>query len=156
MLKVYRLLSDIIFHQWYVFVFCYIYFLFPFQMVLIISLSHNVILCNSLCIQISPFKSYIADGPNEVNISPSTQSYTLKETENLNQIQCTANCIPVCTMTWSGPNLPAGTTSVLNLQNINRIQTGDYQCTASNDVSNKTSVVVNVVVQCKYYIGTII
>ena len=53
-------------------------------------------------------------------------------------------------MTWSGLNIPVGTTSVLNLQDINRNQTGDYQCTASNDVSSKTSVVVNVVVQCKY------
>ena len=85
-----------------------------------------------------------------VIIRPSTQSYTLKETGNLNQIQCTADCIPVCTMTWSGPNLPAGTTFVLSLQNINRNQAGSYQCTAINDVSSKTSVVVNVVVQCKY------
>ena len=91
-----------------------------------------------------------------VIIRPSTQSYTLKETEHLNQIQCTADCIPDCTMTWSGPNLPAGTTSVLNLQNITRNQTGNYQCTASNDVSSNTSVVVNVVVKCKYYIGNII
>ena len=74
----------------------------------------------------------------------------------MNQIQCIADCIPVCTMTWSGPNLPSDTTSVLNLQNINRNQTGNYQCTASNDVSNKTSVVVNVVDQCKYQICTII
>ena len=87
-----------------------------------------------------------------VSITPSPQSYTLKETENLNQIQCTADCIPVCTMTWSGPSLPAGTRSVLSLQNINRNQAGDYQCTASNDISSKTSVVVNVVVKCKYYI----
>jgi hypothetical protein len=91
-----------------------------------------------------------------VIIMPSTQSYTLNETENLNHIQCTADCKPVCTLTWSGPNLPAGTTSVLDLQNINRNQTGNYQCTASNDVSSKTSVVVNVVVKCKYYISTII
>ena len=94
--------------------------------------------------------AYCSDGPNMVSITPLTQSYTLKETENLNQIQCTADCIPVCTMTWSGPNVPADTTSVLNLQNINRNQTGNYQCTASNDISNKTSVVVNVVVKCKY------
>ena len=94
--------------------------------------------------------TYFSDGPNQVNITPSTQSYTLKETESLNQIHCTADCIPLCTMTWSGPNLPAGTTSVLNLQNINRNQTGNYQCTASNEVSSKTSVVVNVVVQCEY------
>jgi hypothetical protein len=60
-----------------------------------------------------------SDGPNQVIITPLTQSYTLKETESLNQIQCTADCIPVCTMIWSGPNFPAGTTSVLNLQNIN-------------------------------------
>ena len=53
-------------------------------------------------------------------------------------------------MTWSGPNLPADTKSVLNLQKINRNQAGNYQCTASNDVSSKTSVVVNVVLQCKY------
>jgi len=85
-----------------------------------------------------------------VFITPSAQSYTLKETEHLNQIQCTADCIPVCTMTWRGPNLPAGTTSVLNLQNINRNQAGNYQCTASNDVGSMTSVVLNVVVQCKY------
>ena len=55
-------------------------------------------------------------------------------------------------MTWSGPSLPAGTRSVLSVQNINRNQAGGYQCTASNDVSSKTSVVVNVVVKCKYYI----
>ena len=85
-----------------------------------------------------------------VIITPSIQSYTLNETANLNQIQCTADCIPVCTVTWSGPNLPVGTTSVLNLQNINRNQAGNYQCTASNDVSSNTYVVVNVVVQCKY------
>ena len=87
-----------------------------------------------------------------VSITPSPQSYTLKETENLNQIQCTADCIPVCTITWSGPSFPAGTRSVLSLQNIHRNQAGDYHCTASNDISSKTSVVVNVVVKCKYYI----
>jgi hypothetical protein len=91
-----------------------------------------------------------------VIIKPSTQSYILNETENLNTIQCTADCIPVCTVTWRGLNLPAGNTSVLNLQNINRNQAGNYQCTASNDVSSKTSVVVNVDVKCKYYISTII
>ena len=54
-------------------------------------------------------------------------------------------------MTWSEPNLPVGTTSVLNLQNINRNQAGNYQCTASNDVISETSVVVNAVVKCKYW-----
>jgi hypothetical protein len=35
---------------------------------------------------------------------------------------------------------------------VHRNKAGNYQCTVSNDVSSKTSVVVNVVVQCKYYI----
>jgi hypothetical protein len=77
-----------------------------------------------------------------VSITPLTQSYTLKEIENLNQIQCTADCMPACTITWRGPNFPAGTTSVLNLQNINRNQAGNYQCTVNNDVSSKISVAV--------------
>jgi hypothetical protein len=94
---------------------------------------------------------YFSDGPTMVSITPSTKPYTLKETENLNQIQCTADCIPVCTMTWSGPSLPAGTRYVLSLQNINRNQAGDYQCTDSNDISSKTYAVVNVAVKCKYY-----
>ena len=94
--------------------------------------------------------AHFSDGPNQVIITPSMQFYTLKETENLNEIQCTADCIPVCTMTWRGPNHPANTTSVLSIQNINRTQAGNYQCTASNDVSNKTSIVVNVDVKCKY------
>ena len=94
---------------------------------------------------------YFSDGPNQVIITPSTQSYTLTETEHLNQIQCTADCIPVCTMTWSGPNLPAGTTSVLKLQNINRNQAGNYQCTASNDIGSLMSVIVTIIVNCKCY-----
>jgi hypothetical protein len=57
-------------------------------------------------------------------------------------------------MAWNGPNLPAGTTSVLSLQNINKNRAGGYQCTASNDVSSKTYVVANAVVQCKYVLDT--
>jgi hypothetical protein len=118
------------------------------------TVEYSIITSVFRCLYSSPI--YFSDDPNEVIITPSTQAYTLKETESLNQIQCTAVCIDVCAVTWSGPNLPAGTTSVLSLQNINRNQTGNYQCTASNDFNSKTSVVVNVVVQCKFYIGTII
>ena len=86
-----------------------------------------------------------------VNITPKTQSYTLNETVSLNNIQCTADCIPVCTMTWSRSNIPTGTTSLLNLQNINRNQAGNYQCTASNYFGSKISVNVTIIVNCEYY-----
>ena len=54
-------------------------------------------------------------------------------------------------MAWSGPILPAGTTSVLSLQNINRNQAGNYQCTASNDIGSMMHVTVTIIVNCKYY-----
>jgi hypothetical protein len=77
------------------------------------------------------------DGPRQVVIYPATSDYTRNETlDILGPINCTANCKPACTSTWKGPNLPPGTKSVLSLANINRNQAGNYQCTASNDVSS--------------------
>ena len=84
-------------------------------------------------------------------IYPATTNYTRNETlDRVGPINCTADGKPLCTNTWNGPNLPAGTTSVLSLENINRNQAGNYQCTASNDVSSLISATVFVVVNCKY------
>ena len=81
-----------------------------------------------------------------------TSYYTRNETlDGVGPINCTADCKPACTSTWNGPNLTPGTTSVLNLENITRNQSGDYHCTASNDVSSLISATVYVVVNCKYY-----
>ncbi|XP_052063079.1 carcinoembryonic antigen-related cell adhesion molecule 1-like [Mytilus californianus] len=86
-------------------------------------------------------------GPNQVNISPSTQTYTVSEaTGRVGPITCSADCKPYCTMTWSGPNLPAGTTSVLNLSNIDRNQAGNYQCIGANIVGSLTSVTILIIV----------
>lgn len=77
--------------------------------------------------------------------------YTVTETtDNVGPITCTAVCIPDCTMTWDGPNLLGGTTSVLDLQNINKNQAGDYQCTAINSIGSRTSDIVTVIVNCMY------
>ena len=92
------------------------------------------------------------DGPRQVVIYPTTSKYTRDETlDRVGPINCTANCKPACTSTWNGPNLPPDTTSVLSLANINRNQAGNYQCTASNDVSSLISATVVVVVNCKSY-----
>jgi hypothetical protein len=88
----------------------------------------------------------ISDGPIQIEISPQYNTYTV----TVNQITCTADCNPNCTTSWTGPNLPAGSTSILNLQNIDRNQAGVYNCTAVNEISSLTLIKVNVIVNCKY------
>ena len=93
------------------------------------------------------------DGPRQVVIHPTTSNYTRNETlDRVGPINCTANCQPSCTSTWNGRNLPPDTTSVLSLANINRNQAGNYQCTASNNISSFISATIYVVVNCKYYV----
>ena len=94
--------------------------------------------------------SIISDGPIQIEILPPDNTYTVTETGSINQIACTAGCIPSCTTTWTGPNLPAGSTSILNLNNIDRSQAGAYNCTAVNEISSLTFIKVNVIVNCKY------
>ena len=92
----------------------------------------------------------LSDGPIQIEISPPDNTYTVTETGSVNQITCTADCNPNCTTTWTGPNLPAGSTSILNLNNIDRSHAGVYNCTAVNDISSLTLNKVNVIVNCKY------
>jgi hypothetical protein len=95
-------------------------------------------------------KYILTDGPIQIEISPPDNTYTVTETGSVNQITCTADCNPSCTTTWTGPNLPAGSTSILNLNNIDRSQAGTYNCTAVNEISSLTLIKVNVIVNCKY------
>ena len=69
---------------------------------------------------------------------------------------CTADCNPSCTTTWTGPNLPASSTSILNLQNIDRSQAGVYNCTAVNEISSLTLIKVNVIDNCKYELSMLL
>jgi hypothetical protein len=92
----------------------------------------------------------LSDGPIQIEISPPHNTYTVTETGSVNQITCTADCSPSCITTWTGPNLPVGSTSILNLTNIDRNQAGVYNCTAVNDISSLTLHIVNIIVNCKY------
>ena len=51
---------------------------------------------------------------------------------------------------WTGLSVPDDTTNDLFLQNINRSQTGTFNCTATNEVGSKTSSNVVVDIKCKY------
>lgn len=77
--------------------------------------------------------------------------YNVTETSgSVGPIKCSADCKPECTMTWSGSNIPTGTTSTLNIKNIERNQTGSYQCTGTNSIGSPKSVTVFVNVYCEY------
>ena len=90
------------------------------------------------------------DGPHNVVLSPSIQSYIVTETTgSVGPISCTSECRPNCTLAWSGPNLSDGAISIMYLQNINRKQAGEYRCTASNAIKNLASDTITVIVYCK-------
>jgi hypothetical protein len=84
-------------------------------------------------------------------LSPPNTTYTVTEGDTIPYISCTASCRPQCNFMWTGPNVPDGTTNDLYLQNINRNQTGTFNCTATNEVGSKVSSNVEVYVQCKLY-----
>ena len=92
----------------------------------------------------------ISDGPLQIEILPPDNTYTVIETGSANQITCTADCKPNCTTSWTGHNLPAGSTSTLNLANIHRSQAGAYNCTAVNNISSLTLIKVTICVNCKH------
>ena len=91
-------------------------------------------------------------GPEYVNLSPATTTYTVTEDDTIPSINCNASCRPQCTFMWTGPNVWGGTTNDLYLQNINRNEKGTFNCTATNDVGSKTS--SNVEVDVRYGPGS--
>ena len=75
--------------------------------------------------------------------------YTVAEGDTIPSINCTASCRPECIFMWTVPNVPDRATNDLYLQNINRIQSGTFYCTASNEIGSKRSPSVVVDVRCK-------
>lgn len=93
------------------------------------------------------------DGPRQLNISPLTPIYTVTETNtSVGPITCSADCKPDCSLTWSGPTIPNGTTSVINLKHIAQTQAGNYKCSATNNVGSLTLVKFIVIFHCEYYL----
>lgn len=90
------------------------------------------------------------DGPVAIILSPSTKQYTITYGESKTPITCKADCRPLCKHTWSGPDVPYDTVNVLSLQNIQKNQSGNFICNASNEIGYiQSSISVNV--QCKLY-----
>lgn len=90
------------------------------------------------------------DGPKQVILSPNKTSYELNEDSDVSDITCTADCQPDCSLIWITPTGQVMSTEILSLKNIQRNQTGTYQCNASNAVGNIVSAVVTISVLCTY------
>ncbi|WAR05385.1 CEAM5-like protein [Mya arenaria] len=80
----------------------------------------------------------ISHGPNNVSLSPSTTTYSLREGEQLEVITCAATCNPACTYSWSRSGDSVSSTATLFLGQIERREAGTYICTARNPESSVT------------------
>ena len=100
----------------------------------------------------------IADKP-EITTHP--QNVTTTEGDNVT-LSCDATGNPVPTISWTKDESPLSNNSSinfspdnkkLNITNVKRADSGEYQCVASNRVGNETSNAGKLDVQCKWLIN---
>lgn len=83
-------------------------------------------------------------------MSPAGNLYIVTEDNGINiLIICAAKCRPDCNYTWTGPNGFREHHFRLELNSVNRNQTGLYICHAKNDYGSQTSNSINIVVNCE-------
>ncbi|KAJ8317808.1 hypothetical protein KUTeg_004640, partial [Tegillarca granosa] len=69
------------------------------------------------------------NGPGRsIQLQPNKAFYEVMENSTINDVTCSADCRPGCTITWNATCM----TNVLSLKQIKRDQAGVYMCTASN------------------------
>ena len=101
----------------------------------------------------------ITDQP-EITAHPGSVAKT--EGDNLT-LSCNATANPLPTISWTRGGSPVNTTNnsrisfsednkQLTITNVNRTDSGEYQCVANNSLGNDTSNVATLDVQCKYSI----
>lgn len=83
-------------------------------------------------------------------VSPATASYIRHEQESLN-VTCSAECWPKCDYRWTGPNSFLYKSDKLQLNGLLRNDSGQYICTATNSILNRTQQTgITVNIHCKY------
>ncbi|CAG2214021.1 unnamed protein product [Mytilus edulis] len=82
-----------------------------------------------------------------ITISPPQSSYNVTIRRTLGPIQCVATCWPSCNIKWFGPKGSFNKNENLTLTNIQKTDSGQYLCQASNVLSTNNSINVKVTVQ---------
>ncbi|XP_041373026.1 hemicentin-2-like isoform X2 [Gigantopelta aegis] len=85
---------------------------------------------------IKTFKLTVVDGPGNITFNPSPPAKVI-EGANVT-VNCTADCVPPCSYSWTLENKPVGSTSLLALKNIGKKEAGVYMCTATNTFTLKS------------------
>ena len=113
-----------------------------------------------MCIVTWPFimavVSFVSD---QAEITAHPQNKTRIEGENVT-ISCNADGNPVPTISWTRNGSPLDTSNnsrisfsegkkQLNITNVSRTDSGEYQCVASNSLGNDASNAATLDVQCK-------
>ncbi|XP_041360657.1 pregnancy-specific beta-1-glycoprotein 8-like [Gigantopelta aegis] len=84
--------------------------------------------------------TYRLDGPleSDMTLNPAEDTYTVDESGSLT-VNCSADCKPGCTYTWSYLDRGIATGSRLHLTHITEQEAGYYRCTARNPGSGITA-----------------
>ena len=97
--------------------------------------------------------TFFADVPDTVSVTPSHSTYVVNDGEVLDDITCTAKCVPSCTYEWKKNGTCFRTEQILSLGQLTRSDSGVYTCSVEHtddnlQVSQTIDVTVNV--RCKY------
>ena len=104
--------------------------------------------CSSHC------SLFLVDGPDTVSVTPNHSTHVVNDGEVLDDITCTAECVPSCTYEWKKNGTESFSTErTLSLGQLTRSDSGLYTCSVGNSdtgiqVTKNIDVTVNV--RCKY------
>ncbi|XP_041373857.1 uncharacterized protein LOC121386892 [Gigantopelta aegis] len=84
----------------------------------------------------STFYLMISNGPDNITFNPSPPA-KVEDGGNVT-VNCTADCVPPCSYSWTLENKPVGSASLLALKNIGKKEAGVYMCTATNTFTLKS------------------
>ncbi|XP_063442589.1 carcinoembryonic antigen-related cell adhesion molecule 20-like [Mytilus trossulus] len=88
-------------------------------------------------------------GPDTMALDPAYSVIERREGSSIGPINCSADCEPVCNFGWIYPDGQAEDGNVLPRHNLQKTNTGQYKCKASNKIGTDQKI-VTVTVTCKY------